>query len=32
MVIRFWGEEIRKHTDECVRVVKETIFDQKIVK
>lgn len=32
MVIRFWGEEIRKHTDECVRVVEETIFDQKIVK
>lgn len=31
-VIRFWGEEIRKHTDECVRVVEETIFDQKIMK
>lgn len=27
-VIRFWGEEIRKHTEECVKVVEETIFDQ----
>ena len=26
-VIRFWGEDIKKHTDECVRVVEETIFD-----
>ena len=26
-VIRFWGTEIKKHTDECVRVVEETIFD-----
>ncbi|MCO7163062.1 very short patch repair endonuclease [Anaerostipes hadrus] len=28
-VIRFWGEEIKKHTDECIRVVEETIFDYK---
>lgn len=26
-VIRFWGDEIMKHTDECVKVVEETIFD-----
>jgi DNA mismatch endonuclease (patch repair protein) len=26
-VIRFWGKDIMKHTDECVKVVKETIFD-----
>jgi len=26
-VIRFWGEDIKQHTDECVRVVEETIFD-----
>ena len=26
-VIRFWGEDIKKHTDECVKVVEETIFD-----
>ena len=26
-VIRFWGEDIKKHTDECVKVVEETVFD-----
>ena len=26
-VIRFWGEDIKKHTAECVKVVEETIFD-----
>lgn len=26
-VIRFWGKDIKKNTDECVRVVEETIFD-----
>lgn len=26
-VIRFWGDDIKKHTDECVQVVEETIFD-----
>lgn len=25
-VIRFWGEDIKKHTDECVQIVEETIF------
>ena len=30
-VIRFWGEEIKKYTDECVNVVEETIFDQKVI-
>lgn len=29
-VIRFWGDEIKKHTDECVKVIEETIFDIKI--
>jgi DNA mismatch endonuclease (patch repair protein) len=28
--IRFWGDDIRKNTDECVRVIEETIFDMKI--
>ena len=28
-VIRFWGNDIRKHTDECVKVIEETIFDLK---
>ena len=26
-VIRFWGDDIKKHTDECVKVVEETICD-----
>lgn len=30
-VLRFWGEDIIKHTDECVKVVEETIFDQNIM-
>ena len=29
-VIRFWGSDIKKHTEECVRVVEETIFDLKM--
>jgi len=29
-VIRFWGKEILKNTDECVRVIGETIFDNMI--
>lgn len=29
-VIRFWGKDILKKTDECIRVVEETIFDLKI--
>lgn len=29
-VIRFWGKEIMKNTDECVKVIEETIFDLKI--
>ena len=26
-VIRFWGTDIRKNADECVKVIEETIFD-----
>ena len=29
-VLRFWGDDIRKHTDDCIRAVEEAIFDQKI--
>lgn len=29
-VLRFWGEDIKKHTDECVKIIEETIFDQNI--
>lgn len=28
-VIRFWGNDIKKHTDECIRVIEETIFEIK---
>lgn len=30
IVIRFWGKEIMKNTDECVRVIEETVFDIKM--
>lgn len=29
-VIRFWGNDIKKHLDECVKVVDETVFDLKL--
>ena len=29
-VIHFWGKEILKNTDECVKVIEETIFDIQI--
>jgi DNA mismatch endonuclease (patch repair protein) len=28
-IIHFWGKDILKNTDECVRVIDETIFDLK---
>lgn len=29
-VIRFWGKEIERNIDECVQVVEEQIFEQKM--
>lgn len=29
-VIRFWGDDIKKHTDECVKVIEEVILDLKV--
>lgn len=29
-VIHFWGKDIMKNTDECIRVIQETIFDVKM--
>lgn len=29
-VIHFWGDDIIKNTDECVRVIEEAIFDSQI--
>ena len=26
-VIHFWGKDILKNTEECIRVIEETIFD-----
>ena len=28
LVLRFWGDDIKKHTEECVKAVKEAIFQQ----
>lgn len=30
-VIRFWGDDIKKNLDGCVRVIEETIFEIRIV-
>ena len=30
-VIRFWGKDILKKTDECIQVIEETIFDLKMI-
>lgn len=29
-VLRFWGKEILKNTDECIKVIEETIFESKL--
>lgn len=29
-VIRFWGNDIKKNPDECIRVIEETLFDLKL--
>ena len=29
-VIRFWGNDIKKLTDECVKVIEKAIFDIKL--
>ena len=29
-VIRFWGKDIKKNVDECVKIVEETIIDVRI--
>lgn len=30
-VIRFWGKDIMKKTDECVKVIDEVVFDAKMM-
>lgn len=29
-VLRFWGDDIKRNTEDCVKTVEETIFDMKI--
>ncbi|MCD7824973.1 MAG: very short patch repair endonuclease [Clostridiaceae bacterium] len=29
-VIRFWGKDIKKNTDECIQVIEECIFDKMV--
>lgn len=29
-VIRFWGKDILKNTEECIKVIEETIFELKV--
>lgn len=29
-VIRFWGCDIKRNTEECIKVIEECIFEQKI--
>ena len=29
-VVRFWGKDILKNTDECVRTIKEIIFEKRV--
>ena len=29
-VIHFWGQDIKKHTDECLQVIEEAIWDGKM--
>ena len=29
-VIHFWGKDILKNTEECIRVIEEAIFDLKL--
>lgn len=30
VVLRFWGKDIMKHTDDCVKVIEEAILDRSI--
>ena len=29
-VLRFWGEDIKMHTEDCVKTIEETIFEVKL--
>ena len=29
-IIHFWGQDITKHTDECIKVIEEAIWDNHV--
>lgn len=29
-VLRFWGQDISKHLEDCIRIIEEAIFDKRI--
>ena len=31
-VIRFWGKDIKKDVEQCVKVIEETIFEDRLSK
>lgn len=31
VVLQFWGEDIKKHTGDCVRAVEEAVFERMTV-
>ena len=31
-IIHFWGNDIKRNLDDCIKVIEELIFDQKIEK
>ncbi len=31
-VLRFWGEDIKRHTDECIQVIEEAIVDCRMLR
>ena len=31
VVLRFWGEDIKKNCDECIKVIEETIIEQQLM-
>lgn len=30
-VLRFWGKDIKKHTDDCITAIEEAVFDIRTV-
>ena len=32
IVLRFWGGDISKHTEDCVRVIEDAIIDRRVGK